>query len=272
MHPNRKLKKKNITLLFYCIFNQINSTFKRRLSWTQRYPPYICILNHINDFFANALMLMSRFTQAALAHASLLLISFIRQIDCSASLIWSFISESGLLHYCYWSQQTAIVMCFFPLSIANWFEPMWSVHLLLKGPSQMYRASDAKLSNTLQNDIFCIFRTSAVILLNVTLSLSLSCVLGADVRPETSSTLFTFPACLMPDDETYKNTLQDSAFVGLLPLCVRLSLQLLSIASEVINSVRASQRLCIGNHEISAYSLIQDAITVELLLSEAPSD
>lgn len=46
-------------------------------------------------------------------HLSLLLIRFIRQIDCSAPLIWSFISESGLLHYCYWSQQTCIVMFFF---------------------------------------------------------------------------------------------------------------------------------------------------------------
>lgn len=90
-------------------------------------------------------------------HLSLLLIRFIRQIDCSAPLIWSFISESGLLHYCYWSQQTCIVMFFSP--IANWFEPMWSVHLLLKGPSQIYRAPYMRL----HVQIHTFFRTSAII-------------------------------------------------------------------------------------------------------------
>ncbi len=62
-------------------------------------------------------MLRSQFTQTITSapHVSPLLIRFIRQIDCSVPLIWSFISESGLLHYCSWSPQTCIVMIFFPL-------------------------------------------------------------------------------------------------------------------------------------------------------------
>ncbi len=42
-------------------------------------------------------------------------------------------------------------------SIANWFEPMWSVHLSLKGPSQTYRVWYETAC------LFCIFRTSAII-------------------------------------------------------------------------------------------------------------
>lgn len=124
---------------------------------------------------------------------------------------------------------------------------MWSVHLSQKGPSQMYRASDMRLRVQIHS-LFCIFRTPDVIhplFCCMICSLFLKLILGADVRPETSSTLFIFLSCLMLDDETYKNTQQD-CICSSLPLCLHTNFS----QPLVINSICASQRKCIGNNKI----------------------